>query len=190
MAQKFKKPMIISSIVLAICVVFMIAFTILSVENDILFIAVSTISALSFTSLIISAIFYLVFSLAAAAETTTNVSFKPVKYTGQTTLENNFDGVINNPQWDDIDRYINLMFENDEEFVTFTLTEAVYGIRYMQACKIQGGISVQLGLEENDTTKIVEKICDEEQTINYMHGFYQFGYVDDVANFTPLKFVV
>ncbi len=189
MAQKFKKPMIISGIVLAICIIVMIIFTVFSVMSDVLFIAISTISAISFTVFIISAMFYAVFSFVVKTETT-NVAFKAVKYTGQVTLENNFDGVINNPKWDDVNGYINIMLDNDEEFVTITLIEAIYGIRYMQTSKISGGITVQLGLEENNTTRLVEKICDKEQLIEYMNDFYQFGYVNDVASFKPVKFMV
>lgn len=121
---------------------------------------------------------------------TTDVTFKVVDYTGNVTLENNFKGIVNNPNWDMILDYINQMLGNDQDFVTLTLADCPYDIRYMQACKVKSGISVQLGIEKDNTPKLVEKICDKNQTIKYFETFNRYGYVADADSFNPVEFVV
>lgn len=188
MYKKFKFPLLISGIVFVVCTCFAIGADVLKLENETLFMVVGIIGGISFTSMVVCALFYLVFKLAGVSEKTTNVKFEQVKHIGYTTLENNFDGVINNPTWDDVSGYINKMFDNSQEFITLTLAEAVYSIRFMQAARIEDGISLQLGIEENGATRIVEKICDREQTVAYMDIFFQYGNVEDVAEFLPLEF--
>ena len=117
---------------------------------------------------------------------TTDVDFEKVKYTGEMTLENNFDGAINSPTWQQVQLYINKMFQNNEEFITLTLAKAVYGVRYMQACSVDGGYSLQLGVETDNKTNLVEKICDEKELLEHFSKFYEYGFVDGI--FKPMSF--
>ena len=57
------------------------------------------------------------------------VTFTKVHYNKNRTVENNFDGLIDNPTWEQVEEYISKIIINEEEFVTLTLSDATYGIR-------------------------------------------------------------
>ena len=119
---------------------------------------------------------------------TTDVDFEKVKYTGKMTLENNFDGPIDSPTWQQVQLYIDKMMQNNEEFITLTLSEAVYGVRYMQACIVKGGYSLELGIETDDKTNLVERVCDKKELVERFAQFYQDGFVHDIDRFKPVSF--
>ncbi|MCH5270338.1 MAG: hypothetical protein J1E83_06265 [Lachnospiraceae bacterium] len=119
---------------------------------------------------------------------TTDVDFENVKYTGKMNLENNFDGPIDSPTWQQVQIYINKMVQNNEEFVTLTLSEAVYGVRYMQACSVKGKYSLQLGVETDSKTNLVEKVCDKKELVERFAQFYEYGFVHDMDQFKPVSF--
>lgn len=123
-------------------------------------------------------------------KTTKDIDFELVEMDGIVRLENNFDGVIKHPEWEDVEEYIDRMLANQEEFVTLTLDRSLYGIRYMQACQVPDGITVELGLEKDNVTKLVEKTCDKDETLKYFDFFYHYGTVKDVETFTPMEFMV
>lgn len=119
---------------------------------------------------------------------TTDVDFEKVQYTGKMRLENNFDGPIDSPTWQQVQLYIDKMFQNNEEFITLTLSEAVNGVRYMQACSVKGGYTLELGLETDDKTNLVGKACDQKELLERFAQFYKYGIVDDVDQFKPVSF--
>ena len=119
---------------------------------------------------------------------TTDVDFEKVEYTGKIKLENNFDGPIDSPTWQQVELYINKMIQNNEEFITLTLSEAVYGVRYMQACSVKGGYSLQLGIETDAKTNLVERVCDKKELIERFTQFYEYGFVHDIDQFKPASF--
>ena len=121
-------------------------------------------------------------------KTTTDIDFEKVRYTGKMKLENNFDGPIDTPTWQQVQLYINKMLQNNEEFVTLTLSEAVYGVRYMQTCSVKEGYSLQLGVETDDKTNLVERVCDKKELIERFTQFYEYGSVDDIDRFKPVSF--
>ena len=121
-------------------------------------------------------------------KTTTDVDFEKVEYTGKMKLENNFDGPIDSPTWQQVELYINKMIQNDEEFITLTLSEAVYGVRYMQACSVKGGYSLQLGIETDAKTNLVERVCDKKELVERFVQFYEYGFVNDIDQFKPVLF--
>ena len=121
-------------------------------------------------------------------KTTTDVDFEKVEYTGKMKLENNFDGPIDSPTWQQVELYINKMIQNDEEFITLTLSEAVYGVRYMQACSVKGGYSLQLGIETDAKTNLVERVCDKKELVERFAQFYEYGFVNDIDQFKPVSF--
>ena len=120
---------------------------------------------------------------------TTDVDFEKVKYTGKMKLENNFDGPIDSPTWQQVQLYINIMIQNDEEFITLTLSEAVYGVRFMQACSVKGGYSLQLGVETDAKTNLVERVCDKKELVERFAQFYEYGFVHDIDQFKPVSFM-
>ena len=119
---------------------------------------------------------------------TTDVDFDKVTYTGKMKLENNFDGPIDSPTWQQVQLYIDKMIQNNEEFITLTLSEAVYGVRYMQACSVEGGYSLQLGIETDAKTNLVERVCDEKELVERFTQFYEYGFVHDIDQFKPVSF--
>ena len=119
---------------------------------------------------------------------TTGVDFEKVKYTGKMKLENNFDGPIDSPTWQQVQLYIDKMIQNNEEFITLTLSEAVYGVRYMQACSVKGGYSLQLGVETDAQTNLVERVCDKKELVERFAQFYEYGFVHDMDQFKPVLF--
>ena len=121
-------------------------------------------------------------------EKTTNMDFEKVKYTGKMKLENNFDGPIDSPTWQQVQLYIDKMIQNNEEFITLTLSEAVYGVRYMQACSVKGGYSLQLGVETDAQTNLVERVCDKKELVERFAQFYEYGFVHDMDQFKPVSF--
>ena len=120
---------------------------------------------------------------------TTDVDFEKVKYTGKMELENNFDGPIASPTWQQVQIYLNKMIQNKEEFVTLTLSEAVYGVRYMQACSVKGEYSLQLGVETDTKTNLVEIVCDKKELVDRFAQFYEYGFVHDIDQFKPVEFI-
>lgn len=119
---------------------------------------------------------------------TTDVDFEKVEYTGKMKLENNFDGPIDSPTWQQVELYIDKMIQNNEEFITLTLSEAVYGVRYMQACSVKGGYSLQLGIETDAKTNLVEIVCDKKELVERFAQFYKYGFVHDIDQFKPVSF--
>ena len=121
---------------------------------------------------------------------TADVDFEKVKYTGKMELENNFDGHIDSPTWQQVQLYINKMIQNNEEFITLTLSEAVYGVRYMQASSFKGKYSLQLGMETDNKTNLVERVCDEKELLERFAQFYESGFVHDIDQFKPVSFFI
>ena len=104
------------------------------------------------------------------------------------TLENQ-NGRIEDPAKSDLAEYLQCLFSDPDQFVTLTQPKAVNGIRFMQACLVNGEPVVQLGLEEGGKTRLVEKTCAsnaECEAIFYL--FYDYSSVKDVRDYTPVQF--
>ncbi|MBQ7774344.1 MAG: hypothetical protein IJ379_00330 [Lachnospiraceae bacterium] len=120
---------------------------------------------------------------------TTDVTFEKVSYTGKRCLENQ-NGYTNDFTFDDVEAYLEEMFEDFDQFVTLELVEATHGIRFIQACRIDGGIDVELGLENATGTKLVARTCSEEECIAVFQKFYKYSMVDDLDDYKPMAFRV
>ena len=119
---------------------------------------------------------------------TSDITFEKIKYTGKRKLENQ-NGYMTDFTFDDVEDYLQEMFDDFNQFVTLTLTEAKNGVRFIQACQILGGIlNIQLGLENNEGTKLVEKTCSKEVCISIFKKFYEYSLVDDLDTYKPVKF--
>lgn len=105
-------------------------------------------------------------------------------------LENNFIGGIENPRWEEVKRYLDMMFQDDEEFVTLTLVEAVDGVRFMQACSAQSGYTVELGIEDESGVSVIETKCDKKAVQKHFKEFFTCGKVADRDKFTPTEFTL
>lgn len=92
--------------------------------------------------------------------------------------------------WETVENCLLDMFEDADEFVVLTLEEIHHQIRYVQAAQIKEGIIVQLGIEEGDHTRLVEKECTKEECCEIFQKFYNSSYVQDVEQYKPVQFYV
>ena len=92
--------------------------------------------------------------------------------------------------WRDVEDCILDMFADDNEFVTLTTADARYNIRYVQACPGKEGIIVQVGIEEGEHTRLVEKTCLEEECLDIFDEFYHFTTVQNLEQYKPVEFFV
>lgn len=92
--------------------------------------------------------------------------------------------------WDIVEDCLMEMFDDEEEFVTLTAADIRYNIRYVQACQISDGIIVQLGIEEGNNTKLVEKVCGEKECLDIFKEFYASTQVRNLEKYTPVEFLI
>ncbi len=80
-------------------------------------------------------------------------------------------------------------FENDEQFLTLSLEKPLYdGVYFVQAARIPDGmISVQLGIEQENGTKLVEKLTDEVTCAKIMMHFLDTAKVEDIESYTLVR---
>ena len=80
-------------------------------------------------------------------------------------------------------------FENDEQFLTLSLEKPLYdGVYFVQAARIPDGmISVQLGIEQENGTRLVEKLTDEVTCAKIMMHFLDTAKVEDIENYTLIR---
>lgn len=90
---------------------------------------------------------------------------------------------------DVLDRVLE-MFGDADEFVTLTVGEARHNIRYVQAARNKrgGGIIVQLGIEDGEHTRLVEKLCGEKECAEIFREFYSTSNVSGRDKYEPVKF--
>ena len=141
-----------------------------------------------FFILVIVAIVAVVVSLCRKPKLTSDVTFERVEYMNGSKLENFYDSPIDDPSWDDVEARIRKMMDVNDEHVLLTLKQATYGVRFMQAAQTAGGYDLQVGIEEGDQSKLIEKIVDNKELFDRFQVFYRYGYVDDLGKFTPVNF--
>jgi len=118
--------------------------------------------------------------------TTTDVKFEKVAPQNAIKLENQ-NGVIENCSCPDMEEFLQMMFDDVEQFVTLSVPNARYGIRFVQACRVDKGIDVELGLEEDDQTKLICKICSEDECRKVFYEFYDTANVCDRKGYEPIR---
>ncbi len=121
-------------------------------------------------------------------KTTADVKFEKVAPQNEIRLENQ-NGVIKNCSRQDVEEYIQMMFDDGDQFITLSIPSARYGIRYIQACRADKGIDVELGLEEDDQTKLICKICSEEECRKIFHEFFDTANVCDRKGYKPIQII-
>lgn len=119
-------------------------------------------------------------------KTTTDVRFEKVAPQNTMKLENQ-NGVIENCSCPDMEEFIEMMLEDPEQFITLSLPSARYGIRFVQAGRTVKGIDVQLGIEENNHTKLICKICSEEECWEVFYEFFDTSNVCNRKGYKPIQ---
>lgn len=118
---------------------------------------------------------------------TTDVKFKNAECQGTRTLENQDNKIIDCSYQQVID-YLYEMFDYYNEFVILTVANMKCGVRYIQAVMEKGQILIQLGIEETDYTRLVEKIFSQEECIDVFSEFYESSFVHNIESYKPVKF--
>lgn len=80
-------------------------------------------------------------------------------------------------------------FENNEQFLTLSLEKPLYdGVYFVQAARIpDGSISVEVGIETENGTRLVEKTMDEVSCAKIMMHFLETASVDNIDSYTLIK---
>ena len=129
------------------------------------------------------------FSSKPKKQTTTDVTFGTVACPSPTVLGSQ-NGELHNVSWQQVKDGLEDVFDDSNQFLVLTLQEIRHGIRYVQAAQCDEGIVVQLGMEQNNTTKLVEKICSEQECIDIFKEFYASSAVKNLQEYTPVEFFV
>ena len=78
--------------------------------------------------------------------------------------------------------------EGGDEFVVLTLVDIKHNIRYVQSADVGEKFTVQLGIEEENGTRLVEKLCSESEVIEIFHEFFNTTNVANIDEYTEVEF--
>ncbi len=80
-------------------------------------------------------------------------------------------------------------FQNDEQFLTLSLEKPLYdGVYYVQAARIpSGAISVEVGIESEEGTKLVGQLTDEVTCAKIMMYFLETAKVEDIDDYEVIR---
>ena len=101
-------------------------------------------------------------------------------------LENQ-NGVVVDFTKSQLQHYLNIMYEDMNQFVTVTVPIVVNRVRYLQACVAGNQINIQAGIEEYNQITLVEKYCSKEECNHIFSDFYDYSEVDGLENYTLLS---
>ncbi len=124
------------------------------------------------------------------AKTSTDVTFENKNFPTQNTVSTQTvtDQAVSSFQM--VEDYLWEMFGDEDEFVVLTLADILHQIRFVQAAQIKNGLIVQLGIEEGDRIRLVEKECTREECMDIFREYYNSSYVRDVEKYQPVAFYV
>ena len=124
------------------------------------------------------------------AKTSTDVTFENKNFPTQNTVSTQTvtDQAVSSFQM--VEDYLWDMFGDEDEFVVLTLADILHQIRFVQAAQIKKGLIVQLGIEEGDRIRLVEKECTREECMDIFREYYNSSYVRDVEKYQPVAFYV
>lgn len=91
-------------------------------------------------------------------------------------------------KWWEVEGCLLDMFEEEDEFVTLTAGEIQHQIRFVQSCTCAEGIVVELGLEDETGTRLVQKICSAEECMDIFLEFFETTAVHDLDSYHPTEF--
>ncbi len=105
----------------------------------------------------------------------------------RSTVRNQCDEIYAD-SWETVLDFLNKMFDDPEEFVVLSLAEIKHNIRYVQSALVTNGLTVQLGIEEENGTRLVEKLCSEAECIEIFREFYNTTNVVNINEYSEVKF--
>ena len=107
----------------------------------------------------------------------------------RSTVRNQCDEVPAD-SWETVREFLNIMFndEDKDEFVVLSLA-GTQPIRYVQSAWTKNGLVVQLGIDEENGTRLVEKFCSEEECVKIFHEFYDTSNVSNIKEYSEVQFL-
>ncbi len=103
------------------------------------------------------------------------------------TIENQ-NGLTDSPNHNDFIHYLDELFSSDDQFVTLALKQSKDCVNFVQACVIDGSIIIQLGLDKDGKTKLVEKtVSTIDEYFRIFNTFFAYGTVDKIRSYKPVK---
>ena len=124
------------------------------------------------------------------AKTSTDVTFENKNFPTQNTVSTQTVTYQAVSSFQMVEDYLWDMFGDEDEFVVLTLEDILHQIRFVQAAQIKNGLIVQLGIEEGDRIRLVEKECTREECMDIFREYYNSSYVRDVEKYQPVAFYV
>ena len=92
-------------------------------------------------------------------------------------------------KWETVLDCVNYMLDKGgDEFVVLTLVDIKYNIRYVQSAPVGERFTVQLGIEEENGTRLVEKLCAEEEVVEIFREFFNTTNVSGIDKYTEVEF--
>lgn len=91
---------------------------------------------------------------------------------------------------EEIQDYLEDVYYTPDQFLTLTSPEAQNKVRYVQTCynNKKDEIEVELGIEEQDGTHLVYKMCSMEECKNIFIDFFQNTFKPDIKEYKPVEF--
>lgn len=113
--------------------------------------------------------------------------FEKSKYTRSTVRTQNEEKTADS--WQTVLDCVNFMIaEGGEEFVVLTLADIKHNIRYVQSAPVGDGFTVELGIEEENGTRLVERLCSAEECVEVFREFYDTSNVSNIDEYSEVKF--
>lgn len=103
------------------------------------------------------------------------------------SVYNNFDDEIDCPTWQQVQKYLDKMIENEEEFIVLCRKKAANNVTFIQAATIPEGYTFQIGIEVEGKNEVLEKTCEIDEIIQAFSCYYNDGIVEVDADFSPLE---
>lgn len=81
-----------------------------------------------------------------------------------------------------------LLYDDPSEFIVLSLAEITGSVRFVQSAWVAKGLTVQLGIEEENGTRLVEKICSEKECVEIFRRFYDTSTVENINEYSEVRF--
>lgn len=92
---------------------------------------------------------------------------------------------------EEVEEFLDDLFVTPDQFIVLTAPKAQgQQIRYVQACIHDGDvdIEVELGIEEEDGTRLYYRMCTDEECAQIFLDFFDQKLVVDRSEYAPVKF--
>lgn len=100
----------------------------------------------------------------------------------------NQEGELQDYTEEDILKFLEIIMEDTEEFVTLTSEKLIREIRFVQAAVNNGEITLQIGMEKEDGTHLYEKVVSFENCKEIFLNFHNGIWNEDLDDFEPALF--